>query len=61
MGDFLEKEYPKSEYRDEMQFLKANSYYRLNLEDKGRGPIQRPGRPIQPSTFSTASRRYGKR
>lgn len=38
--EFLEKEYPKSNSMVEMQFLKANSFYRLELEPKGRDMIQ---------------------
>lgn len=34
--DFLEKEYPKSKYLPEMQFLKASSFYRLELIDQGK-------------------------
>jgi tetratricopeptide (TPR) repeat protein len=38
--DFLEREYPKSKFLLEMQFLKASSYYRLELYDQGRALIQ---------------------
>ena len=38
--DFLEKEYPKSKYLNEMRFLKASSHYRLELDDKGREMLQ---------------------
>jgi tetratricopeptide (TPR) repeat protein len=38
--EFLEKEYPKSKSMNEMLFLKANSFYRLELEPKGRDLIQ---------------------
>jgi tetratricopeptide (TPR) repeat protein len=38
--EFLEKEYPKSKSMNEMEFLKANSFYRLDLEPKGRDLIQ---------------------
>ena len=38
--EFLEKEYPKSRYLNEMKFLKASAYYRLALDDKGREMIQ---------------------
>ncbi len=34
--EFLEKEYPKSRYLKEMYFLKANSFYRLGMDDKGK-------------------------
>ena len=38
--DFFEKEYPKSKFANEMYFLKANSFYRLGMEDKGRELLQ---------------------
>ena len=38
--EFLEKQYPKSKYKNEMLFLKANALYRLGFEDKGRELIQ---------------------
>ena len=38
--EFLEKQYPKSKYIAEMRFLKANSYYHLEMDDKGRELIQ---------------------
>jgi tetratricopeptide (TPR) repeat protein len=34
--DFLEKQYPKSIYLDEMKFLKASAFYRLEMVDQGR-------------------------
>jgi predicted Zn-dependent protease len=34
--EFLEKQYPKSRFTNEMLFLKANDLYRLGFEDKGR-------------------------
>lgn len=37
--DFLEKQYPKSKFLQEMKFLKANSFYRLGMEDKGKNLI----------------------
>ena len=33
---FLEKEYPKSRYLNEMLFLKANAFYRMGFEDRGK-------------------------
>jgi len=38
--DFLEKEYPKSKFLNEMAFLKASAFYRLELYDQGRALIQ---------------------
>ena len=38
--EFLEKQYPKSRYRNEMAFLKANAYFRLGFEDQGRELIR---------------------
>ncbi len=38
--DFLSKEYPNSKFLTEMDFLKASSYYRLELYDQGRALIQ---------------------
>ena len=38
--EFLEKEYPKSKFLTEMQFLKASAFYRLELYDQGRALIQ---------------------
>ncbi len=38
--EFLDKQYPKSRYRNEMAFLKANAYFRLGLEDQGRDLIR---------------------
>jgi len=37
--DFLQRQYPKSTYLQQMLFLKANSFYRLGLEDKGKDLI----------------------
>jgi tetratricopeptide (TPR) repeat protein len=37
--DFIGKEYPKSPYTNEMRFLKANAYYRLEMEPKGRAEL----------------------
>ncbi len=38
--EFLEKEYPKSKNLPEMSFLKANNFYRLGFQDKGRALLQ---------------------
>ena len=38
--EFLEKEYPKSPWVEEMRFLKANALYRLGHEDQGRAILQ---------------------
>jgi predicted Zn-dependent protease len=38
--EFLEKQYPKSRFLNEMYFLKANDLYRLGYEDKGRDLLQ---------------------
>jgi tetratricopeptide (TPR) repeat protein len=38
--EFLEKEYPKSPYLKEMLFLKANAYYRMGYEERGRALLQ---------------------
>ena len=38
--EFLEKEYPKSKFLLEMEFLKASAFYRLELFDQGRALIQ---------------------
>jgi len=38
--EFLQKEYPKSKHLTEMEFLKASSFYRLELYDQGRALIQ---------------------
>ena|GEM_PF-3360214 len=38
--EFLEKQYPKSKSLNEMRFLKANSFYRLGLDDRGREQLQ---------------------
>ena len=38
--EFLEKDHPSSKLLFEMQFLKANAYYRLGFEDKGKELLQ---------------------
>ena len=38
--EFLEKEYPKSKFINEMEFLKANAFYRLGFEEKGKSLLQ---------------------
>ncbi|NDG85285.1 MAG: hypothetical protein EBX52_09665, partial [Proteobacteria bacterium] len=38
--EFLEKEYPGSKLLNEMQFLKANAFYRLGFEEKGKELLQ---------------------
>jgi tetratricopeptide (TPR) repeat protein len=38
--EFLDKQYPKSRFMNEMLFLKANDLYRLTYEDKGRELLQ---------------------
>ncbi len=38
--EFLEKQYPRSKFRNEMAFLKANDLFRLGLEDQGREIIR---------------------
>ncbi len=38
--EFLEKEHPSTKYLPEMLFLKANAYYRMGYEDRGRALLQ---------------------
>ena len=38
--EFLEKQYPKSKSLQQMRFLKANSFYRLGMEEKGKNLAQ---------------------
>ncbi len=38
--EFLENEHPKSSYLNEMLFLKANAYFRMGYEDRGRALLQ---------------------
>ncbi len=53
--EFLEKQYPKSKFMNEMRFLKANSYYHLEMNDKGRSLIQELARSARGSEVGLQS------